>query len=400
MFPPENMTNETTTAIMMLSTTFINDGPMVDSDAVSPVTLSMEWSRVARLLIMIGLSVIGSIGNVYMISSVMIEDHLNKRGNTFVANVALADLLISGLVIPASAVVILAGLQDSPPVCQFQWFLSILCCLVTVLTMAAVAAENYVRLCLTPECYAKLTVTKITTLLFAIWIVSSILVTLQFIYKLGPDYCAKRVSNIMPTQILVAGTILLAPLLITAALYVRITYQVHVARLNPSFKPPLAFNWDYSLMLANAYSFVMFIVFWAPFAVVLSLATVQIMSAQVFYNLAWLALSKSCFNNLVYCAGNRHFRNAYVNLFHYCCCKTTVTFSRRARDGASRPSGDVRVHIIPGYNMYSYTSPTRSRESGSCPLQGRPRTRANGGGCGGGSGSGGGGGGGRDVYEL
>lgn len=74
--------NETSTAIVetVMSTTSINDGPLVDSDAVSPVTLSMEWSRVARLLIMIGLSVIGSIGNVYMISSVMIEDHLNKRG--------------------------------------------------------------------------------------------------------------------------------------------------------------------------------------------------------------------------------------------------------------------------------------------------------------------------------
>ncbi|XP_050432563.1 histamine H2 receptor-like [Adelges cooleyi] len=375
-----------TTAIVesVLSTTMMTDGPLADSDAVSPVTLSMEWSRVARLLIMIGLSVIGSIGNVYMISSVMIEDHLNKRGNTFLANVALADLLISGLVIPASAVVILAGLQDSPPVCQFQWFLSILCCLVTVMTMTAVAAENYVRLCLTPECYAKLTVTKITTLLFAIWILSAILVTLQFIYHMGPNYCAKRVSGIVPVQALVAGFIVLVPLIITAALYLRITYQVHVARMNPSFKPPLAFNWDYSLMLANAYSFVMFLLFWAPFAVVLALATVQKLSAQMFYNLAWLALSKSCFNNLLYCAGNRHFRNAYVNLFHYCCCKTTVTFSRRARDGASRPSGDVRVHIIPGYNMYSYTSPTRSRESGSCPVQNRPRTRANG----------------RDVYEL
>lgn len=211
-----------------------------------------------------------------------------------------------------------------------------------------------------------------------------------------------QVSDIETTNAFVAGAIVLVPLLITAGLYMRITYQVHVARLNPSFKPPLAFNWDYSLMLANAYSFVMFIVFWAPFAIALAMATIQkMMSARVFYNLAWLALSKSCFNNLVYCAGNRHFRNAYVNLFHYCCCKTTVTFSRRARDGVSRPSGDVRVHIIPGYNMYSYTSPTRSRESGSCPLQGRPRgARANGGGCGSGGGSGGGGGGGRDVYEL
>lgn len=114
-------------------------------------------------------------------------------GNTFLANVALADLLISGLVIPASAVVILSGLQDSPPVCQFQWFISILCCLVTVMTMTAIAGENYIRLCLSPECYAKLTVTKITTLLFAIWILSTVLVTLQFVYQLGPNYCAKKV---------------------------------------------------------------------------------------------------------------------------------------------------------------------------------------------------------------
>lgn len=47
---------------------------------VSPVTLSTEWPRLARLLLLASLSVIGSIGNVFMISSVMIEDHLKKAG--------------------------------------------------------------------------------------------------------------------------------------------------------------------------------------------------------------------------------------------------------------------------------------------------------------------------------
>lgn len=46
----------------------------------SPVTLSTEWSKMARLLVLACLSVIGSIGNVFMISSVMIEDHLKKAG--------------------------------------------------------------------------------------------------------------------------------------------------------------------------------------------------------------------------------------------------------------------------------------------------------------------------------
>lgn len=46
----------------------------------SPVTLSTEWPSMAKLLVLACLSVIGSIGNVFMISSVMIEDHLKKAG--------------------------------------------------------------------------------------------------------------------------------------------------------------------------------------------------------------------------------------------------------------------------------------------------------------------------------
>lgn len=47
-----------------------------------PVTLSTEWSRLARLIFLTLLSVIGSVGNIFMISAVMVEDHLKKAGNT------------------------------------------------------------------------------------------------------------------------------------------------------------------------------------------------------------------------------------------------------------------------------------------------------------------------------
>ena len=47
---------------------------------VSPVTLSSAWSRVARLLLLASLAVGGSVGNVFMISAVVVEDQLNKRG--------------------------------------------------------------------------------------------------------------------------------------------------------------------------------------------------------------------------------------------------------------------------------------------------------------------------------
>lgn len=49
-------------------------------ESVSPVTLSADWSRVARLLLLASLSAVGSVGNVFMISAVMIDDYLRKRG--------------------------------------------------------------------------------------------------------------------------------------------------------------------------------------------------------------------------------------------------------------------------------------------------------------------------------
>lgn len=80
-----------------------------------------------------------------------------STGNTFLVNVGLADLLVTGLVIPASAVVILAGLKDNLAVCKFQWFVAAWCFLVTVLSLAAIAWENYFRLCYSIDVYHRLT---------------------------------------------------------------------------------------------------------------------------------------------------------------------------------------------------------------------------------------------------
>lgn len=59
--------------------------------------------------------------------------------------------MVTGLVLPASAIVILAGQKESLSICRFEWTLEALCFLVTVLTFAIIAIENYARLILPPE---------------------------------------------------------------------------------------------------------------------------------------------------------------------------------------------------------------------------------------------------------
>lgn len=300
-------------------------------------------------------------------------------GNSFIVNVALADLLVSGLVVPASAVVILAGLQDNLVVCRFQWFLATLCFLVTVLSLTATSVENQARLCSSPTFYELFTPSRITSVLLLFWVVCALISGLQFVRDLSFDYCTRKYLGLLPYQATVAAIFVFMPISLTFVCYVRTHFQVRTTRGRPNFKPPVAFAWDYALMQTNMFSFILFILFWLPFGVVLAVGMVRGgIPDSIFYNFAWLAISKSCVNSILYCILNRHFRGAYVNLFHYCCCKTTVSFSRRQRPECVRPSGDVRVHIIPGYNMYC--SPQRCREGPSKRSAGRTN--------------------GRDVYEL
>ncbi|XP_036138866.1 histamine H2 receptor isoform X1 [Monomorium pharaonis] len=338
---------------------------------VSPVTLSSAWSRVARLLLLASLAVGGSVGNVFMISAVVVEDQLNKRGNAFLVNVALADLLVTGLVIPVSVIVILAGYAESLGACRFEWTLEALCFLVTVLTLATIAAENYARLCLPAERYACLTAGRVTAIIIIVWLIAVTVVALQSSLDIGPDFCRRKLSGIAMQQAIGASVLVGLPALTTIILYVKLVICVRRATRG-SYKPPAAFSWDYELTKTNMGSCVMFVVFWLPFGLAVCVNSFIPVSTRVLYNLAWFALSKSCFNNLLYCVADRHFRSAYVKLFHYCCCKTTVSFSRRPRGSEGRNSSDVRlrVHII-----HSYASPSSCR-----PAVARPN--------------------GRDVYEL
>ncbi|XP_049293708.1 melatonin receptor type 1B-A-like [Anopheles funestus] len=340
------------------------DGSGGGTGEVSPVTLSTEWPRLARLLLLACLSVVGSIGNVFMISSVMIEDHLKKAGNAFIVNIALADLLITSVVMPASTIVLLAGIDNSDTeVCQFHWFLAACSFLVSILTLAMMAVENYLRLCTFQNERGWFNKTNTTAILLLIWAVACISSGMQFVYDIRFDYCNWRVHQAIPHEAGVVGLIVLLPLLLTLITHIRIIVDVKRTMALPNFKPSLAYTWDLSLARTNFYSFLIFVVFWLPFCIIFAYGTARFVSNRVFYTTVWIGLSKSCFHNVIYCLTNRHFRSAYISLFNYCCCKTTVAVSRRQRADGNRPTADVRVHIIPGYNMYSYTSPQRS---GNC----------------------------------
>jgi hypothetical protein len=216
------------------------------------------------------------------------------------------------------------------------------------------------RLCTTRVWFKK---TNTTIILLMIWFIGCILSGLQYFYNYSFDYCERNSNEVIPYQAAIFSLIILFPLLITFLMHLRIIIDVKRFMAEPIFKPSLNYQWDLALTRTNFYSFLVFVLFWLPFGIVLAYGSTKKIPNNIFYHTAWIGISKSCIHNIIYCISNRHFRNAYVNLFHYCCCKTTVSTTRRQRNEVSRPNADVRVHIIPGYNMYSYTSPQRAERA-------------------------------------
>lgn len=245
------------------------------------------------------------------------------------------------------------------------------------------------RLCTTqdgPQWFGR---SNVTAIILLIWFIGSVASGLQYVYDVSFDYCNRKNNkhllpvetgmrfniNLLsstfndqnlvyfPIDTGVIVTLILIPTLITFLVHIRIIIDAKKFMSQPSFKPSSAYKSDFSLVRSNFYSFLTFVLFWLPFSIVFAISfstSPQNISDKMFYYTAWIGLSKSCFHNIIYCMTNRHFRNAYVNLFNYCCCKTTVSTARRRTTEVTTRS-DVRVHIIPGYNMYSYSnSPQRS----------------------------------------
>ena len=89
---------------------------------------------------------------------------------------------------------------------------------------------------------------------------------------------------------------------------------------------------------------------------------------QDYLDTVWyIAISNSCSFSYMYAATNRDFRDAFNKLFYYCCCKSHVTFSRKGatiRRTVANESMGLRVHIIPGLNIYAQRKETMSSGGG------------------------------------
>ncbi|KAH9511223.1 hypothetical protein DERF_009694 [Dermatophagoides farinae] len=329
-----------------------------------------SWNRVFKLILLSFVSTIGSMGAIFIVSAITVIDTFQVRGNCFLVSLAFGHLLVTILILPASAIAIMADITEDQTICHFQWLITLACFIVSILSFLFMSIDNYFGMKSLITYQLCCTKCRICFLVILIWLAAFIIPFLQHSNHFGPEFCKdKRHWKIMTDyHPYVLGFLIICTIITLAYFtYSLFMYKNYKIQLEST---PEAANFiltDGCLLQSNVIVYVCSLAMWLPLIVTMVVDSINPVPQDYLDTVWYIAISNSCSFSYMYAATNRDFRDAFNKLFYYCCCKSHVTFSRKGatiRRTVANESMGLRVHIIPGLNIYAQRKETMSSGGG------------------------------------
>ncbi len=280
------------------------------------------------LIVTLCVTIIGVIGNSMVLAALFVNKKLLVLKNIFIANLAVADLLVAGIIHPYTAFAITRrtyfyGVSNYDPtrLCTFLASFCVISCSASVLSITAIAVNRYVYIChnhIYRKFFFRGSMIGIT---ISIWILGVIVDMPNFIGLGRHVFHAKQITCFFDTEhfgyklyFVFIGMVL--PLGLTFICYVfivklvvrnkrRIRDQVETTR-NVNIKPA-----DVKLLKTVAIIGMLGVILYTPFTLTLLLDNGQIPD-RVWMFSTGLMHSYSCINWAVYGMTNKTFRDAYI----------------------------------------------------------------------------------------
>lgn len=314
------------------------------------------------------LSVLGTTVNIFEISSLITQENLRHHGNVFLANQALANLLITTLGFPASCIAILSNTHRLPFVCYWQWYSALLSFFTSTVNYFFIAFENLLRArrirsrSRGSDAYSCCcSVQVVVFAVFVSWIASTSWVLVLIYYDNSQDICTRQYGYS------ITFLIFLAPISLTVLSFALTIhrYKQHLRELEArQCLESREENLYRQLFKTNALAYLLFLCFWMPFVIAFSISTSEnipltqptvkpatmkvradnlSITPNTVETLLAIAQAYSCFCGLVYAFTNGSFGQAFIYLTRYFCCKAHPEFTKSTFQ--EKPRGTVRVHI-------------------------------------------------------
>jgi len=144
----------------------------------------VEEYKIALTVCQICLCVLGSSGNILTILAVILAKHLHRTHNIYIAHLACVDLLINAFLIPTNIYGFQYGIPSNCPVIGA---ISIICLVVSILSLLMVALNRYILICKDASTYARFYNRKtVSVSIVVMWLYAcALIIPMQSFHALG-----------------------------------------------------------------------------------------------------------------------------------------------------------------------------------------------------------------------
>ncbi|KAL1266801.1 hypothetical protein QQF64_002476 [Cirrhinus molitorella] len=360
-------------------------------------------------LVLVLFIIFGVMGNILVILSVVCHRHLRSVTHYFIANLAVADLLLSSVVLPFSAASeALDRWVFGRPLCNAWTALDVLCCTASILSLCVISVDRCMAVSYPLRYPSLATGQRALAAVVALWALSAaISVGPLFGWRepMPEDESVCRVNEEPGYAIFSAACSFYVPLAVILAMYCRVyvvarkktrsmskgrqtnglkehgvTLRIHcrnaqqasrkeeAARAKNShfaFMRLLKFSQEKKAAKTLGIVVGCFVLCWLPFFLVLPISSIfpsHRPPDTVFKITFWLGYFNSCLNPIIYPCFSQEFKKAFQNVLRGHCLSRTHRIWSPPASARDPMHGPKSPHGFPSWRPTN-ASPTANKNS-------------------------------------
>nr|XP_045626194.1 tachykinin-like peptides receptor 99D [Procambarus clarkii] len=358
--------------------------------------VASEWARIVGFSLIF---VVGVVGNVLVVVTLLHHRNLRTVTNVFLLNLAVSDLLLGVFCMPFTLVGSL--LQDfvfGAVMCRLIPYMQAVSVSVSVWTLVAISLERFYAICQPLRSRRWQTPAHSYRVIAGVWAASLFIMTpiaaLSTLMPVRGDPGRHKCREVWPSlavertfTVLLTATLLLVPLVVMAAAYLRVVRTLWLGaqlRAQPG-APPRTASQERSLMAKRRVVRMLFVlvaeffICWSPLFIVNLLSLYiprQVYAALGSFGVSLvqlLAYLSSCCNPITYCFMNANFIQSFRQTFG--CPRRRPNYSFRSGYDSSFKSATAFTHTHLRVNADQPITMTQLRPNQRCPsVRHSPRT--------------------------
>ncbi|CAK8693991.1 unnamed protein product [Clavelina lepadiformis] len=336
----------------------VNTTSFPPTKSTDPWSDNNEARRVIELIFLAILTIVGTIGNLTVIFSIVLAKRVHSHGNVFVINLAVADLLVTGFVVPTVIANVAEGGNSLPcALCTAVGYTVTVTCTCSLCNLILIAVNRYWAVVRSQTYTSAFSKKRVYLMVVASWIWSNLLSLPTLVgwsriaYDVKIMLCSWDDGFRYSFTIFITVLAIFIPLCIIFYCYWKLFMTVRtsgrwVRSLSSSSgmqqnseQHRRSMRKERSLLKTLATTVAFFCICWLPygFTIIIDVGgSIHPMPKKIF---GWLGLSNSAVNFVIYGTMNRVFRRGYRNLFYLLFrCKTPSQMSSTAIHGSHSDS--------------------------------------------------------------